>query len=512
MRLFESFSKNFASRFCHGWVAGLILFLYCLAPVKTPAESITDLKQPPLGQLLKPLFRNHPGKSGAYVLERGEESLLARAWLCDRAEESIEVQYFIWSTDNIGILAAETLLRAAERGVKVRVIVDDLLVDADEKSLRALNAHPNIDIRIYNPRHSVGVSRVQQIFYLAEGFRASNQRMHDKTLIIDGKAAITGGRNMADEYFDYNQEYNFRDRDILLLGPVAQDVRGSFELFWKDDLAVPIRSQLKPKQTLTREEISQVYSELHAYASAPTNFAPEVRRTLEDLPKRFPVLLDQLVWDKLDFLHDAPGKNPGQDGLQGGGATTEALIETVRKAKHSITIQSPYLVFPEGGLELFGELASRGVDIRISTNSLAATDNIQAFSGYRKQRRKILKAGVKVFEFRPDPAIRQELIERYPTLEKSSPVFALHAKTMVLDGETLFIGTFNFDPRSANLNTEVGVLVRNSKLARQVERAIQRDMSPENSWEAADNPDSHASWLKRIRLQFWKLLPMNAIL
>lgn len=445
-------------------------------------------------------------------MERGEESLLARAWLCDRAETSIEVQYFIWSTDNIGILAAEALLRAAERGVKVRVIVDDLMVDADEKSLHALNSHPNIEIRIYNPRHSVGVSRAQQIFYLVEGFRASNQRMHDKTLIIDGKAAITGGRNMADEYFDYNQKYNFRDRDILLLGPVAQDVRGSFEAFWKDDLAVPVSTQLKQKQTLTGDEINQVYSELYSYAADPTNFAPEVRQALQDLSQRFPELLDQLVWEEISFLHDAPGKNSGEDGLQGGGATTEALIEIVRKARHSITIQSPYLVFPKGGIELFDELVLRGVDIRISTNSLAATDNIQAFSGYRKQRRKILKAGIKVFEFRPDPAIRQELIERYPTLEQSSPIFALHAKTMVVDSETLFIGTFNFDPRSANLNTEVGVLIHNPRLAQQVEEAIRRDMRPENSWDAANNPDSHAGWLKRMRLRLWELVPMNAIL
>jgi len=146
------------------------------------------------------------GKSGAYVLDTGEEALLARAWLADHARKSIEVQYFIWSTDNIGILAAEGLLRAANRGVRVRVIVDDLLIDAPDKSLLALARHPNIDIRIYNPQTSVGVPLQKRLLNVLTNFRGVNQRMHDKTLVVDGKIAITGGRNMAAEYFDYNHE------------------------------------------------------------------------------------------------------------------------------------------------------------------------------------------------------------------------------------------------------------------------------------------------------------------
>ena len=158
-------------------------------------------------------IRSHPGQTGSYVLDRGEQALLARAWLVDHARSSIEIQYFIWSTDNIGILASEALLRAARRGVKVRVLVDDLLIDAPDKTLLALAKHPNIDIRIYNPLHSVGVPWYKRILNLVTNFRGANQRMHDKTLIVDGELAITGGRNMADEYFDYDHAYNFRDRD-----------------------------------------------------------------------------------------------------------------------------------------------------------------------------------------------------------------------------------------------------------------------------------------------------------
>jgi len=178
----------------------------------------------------------HAGKSVVYVLETGEEALLARAWLADHARESIDVQYFIWSTDNIGILAAEALLRAAERGVRVRVIVDNLLIDAPDKSLLALALHPSIDVRIYKPRTWVGVPLLKRLLNALTDFRGVNQRMHDKTLVVDGKVAITGGRNMAAEYFDYNHEYNFRDRDALLLGEAVRPMQVSFERFWNSEL------------------------------------------------------------------------------------------------------------------------------------------------------------------------------------------------------------------------------------------------------------------------------------
>src|SRR5918995_2035971 len=182
----------------------------------------------------------HPGQSGSYVLDTGAEALIARAWLTDHAQRTLEVQYFIWSTDNVGILAAAALLRAAERGVRVRVIVDALLIDAPDESLLALARHPKIDIRIYNPQTSVGVPLHKRLLNVLTDFRGVNQRMHDKTLVVDGKIAITGGRNMAAEYFDYNHTYNFRDRDVLLLGAAVKDMRASFERFWNSDISVKV--------------------------------------------------------------------------------------------------------------------------------------------------------------------------------------------------------------------------------------------------------------------------------
>lgn len=459
------------------------------------------------------IINAHPGLSGAYVLEKGEESLLARGWLAGQAETGIEVQYFIWSTDNIGTLAAEALLSAAERGVAVRVLVDDLLIDADNDVLLALAAHPNAHIRIYNPRHSVGTSTLNRIINILTDFRGVNQRMHDKSFVVDGRIAIIGGRNMADEYFDYDHLYNFRDRDVLLIGPVATDIKANFELFWESDLSVPVEKLLeKQRRQLSQQRITEVYKNLHAYAQNPQNYEPQVRRMVDDIPQRIPGLLNDLVWEDIRFICDAPGKNPGNKGLGGGGATTDQLMTLIKQARRRVTIQSPYLVMPEGGFALFRSLTAKGVKVRISTNSLASTDNVQAFSGYSKQRQKLLDTGIEISEFRPDSIRKKQLIDRYQRLEKLSPDFSIHAKTMVIDGETLCIGTFNFDPRSANLNTEIGVIIKNKKIARQVEQQIRIDMQPGNSWNAQDIPDSQASLKKRLMLNFWKLLPLKPLL
>jgi cardiolipin synthase C len=492
----------------------ILCLLAVLIVLPLRAEELAPPSTAPLlPRMTEDIIRDHGGKSGVYVLEKGEEALLARAWLTNHARTGIDIQYFIWSTDNIGILASEALLRAAERGVKVRVLVDDLLIDAPPDALLALALHPNIDIRIYNPKTTVGTSTVKRISNVVTALRAVNQRMHDKTALFDGVLGITGGRNMADEYFDYDHRYNFRDRDALVMGPAVTQMGASFDRFWASPQAVPVEKLLaKELKKLTPERTNAIYADLHSYAAKAENFAPEVREALRNLPQKFDGLLREMVWEDVRFLSDIPGKNDRRSGLSGGGLITTELAAILKNAKKSVTIQSPYLVMPRGGIELFRQLVRRGVDVRISTNSMASTDNLMAFSGYRKQRRKILKSGIKVFEFKPDPAIRRELIERYPSLEKHAPVFAIHAKTMVIDGETLFVGTFNLDPRSANLNTEVGILVKNQRLAAQVERNIERDMLPQNSWNATDNPDRFAIAAKRRKVKLLKLLPIGPLL
>jgi len=454
-------------------------------------------------------------RTGVYILERGEEALIGRAWLAQNATQSIDIQYFIWSTDNIGILAAEQLLSAAERGVKVRVLVDDLLIDAQDRTLLLLSAHPNVQIRIYNPNLSVGVDWWDRVKNVFTGFREINQRMHDKTAIFDRIAGITGGRNMADEYFDYDHEYNFRDRDVLLLGPAVVDMRENFDEFWASPFAHPVENILDEEaREISTEDAQQRIQYLHSYAADPGNFEPQVRQAISSAPRYFPGLLEAMRWEDVTFISDVPGKNEGEAGLQGGGQSTNQLIDAVKAAKRSVLIQSPYLIMPEGGIDLFQKLIDLGVRIRVSTNSLASTDNIQAFSGYQGQRSNLLDAGVELYEFKPYPAIRESLIDRYPRIAESNPTFALHAKSMVIDGHIIFIGTFNLDPRSANLNTEVGVLIDSVELARQLTANIERDILPQNSWRTTQdfNPDSEVDRGKRFRTWLNGLLPIEPVL
>jgi putative cardiolipin synthase len=453
--------------------------------------------------------------TGAYILEKGEEALLGRAWLTQHAERSIDIQYFIWSTDNIGTLAAEQLLTAAERGVTVRVLVDDILVDAEDDTLVLLAAHRNVHVRIYNPNLSVGVSFWGRIVNAVGSFREVNQRMHDKTATFDGIAGITGGRNMADEYFDFDHDYNFRDRDILLLGRAVNDMRSNFDEFWDSPFAVPVEAIFaNEREDLGSDEVTQYTRQLHAYANDPANFSPQIRQAIHDSAEYFPALLNAMTWQHVAFISDVPGKNDGEAGLGGGGESTNRLINAVKSAKHSILIQSPYLIMPEGGIDLFESLVARGVRIRISTNSLASTDNIPAFSGYHGQRDDLLEAGVELFEFKPYPKVRETLIERYPSLADKNPIFAIHAKSMVIDDKTIFIGTFNLDPRSANLNTEVGVLINSYELARQLTKSIELDIAPGNSWQSTEDftPDSVVSRGKRFRMWMNKMAPVEPLL
>ncbi len=469
--------------------------------------------------LIDAQIKANPDTSGVYVLDTGTEALLARAWLADNARKSIDIQYFIWSTDNIGILAAEALLRAAQRGVRVRVIVDDLLIDAPDKSLLAMSRHPNIEIRIYNPKVSVGVPMQTRLLNLLTRFRGVNQRMHNKVVVVDGKISITGGRNMAAEYYDYNHEYNFRDRDVLMLGETVKSIQASFEEYWNSDLTVNVEDRfngwrlMKKNVNIEGKEIQEVYRDLHAYAKMPENFAPEVRAAIADVPSSFATLAQQIVWGQVDFISDRPGKNDSILSLGGGGQATLELAKLVEKAKKSVVIQSPYLVLSDEAIELFRRCIAQGVTVRINTNSLASTDNLQAFSGYRNQRKRLLDMGIQIYECKPQPDIQQKLMQKIPSARNKIPIFSLHAKTMVIDKEIVFIGTFNLDPRSENLNTEAGAIIHNSELARKINDLIEIDMAPENSWDASkDDPDQYNSFTKLNKVRLYQMMPIKPLL
>ena len=453
--------------------------------------------------------------TGVHVLEDGSGSMVARAWLSEYAEKTIDIQYFIFSTDNVGLIACDYLIRAADRGVKVRIIVDDIMVDADIEDILIFNSHENITVKIYNPGVNLGKNIIEKIEKFTTDFRSANQRMHNKTFIVDGKVVITGGRNIADEYFDYDHEYNFRDRDILLLGKETREVNKSFDEFWNSPLSqdVTIVIKDKPENVTSKNR----FDNLHEYACNPNNFWPQVRKRIENLPSTFKAIKNSgdLVWlDDVEFVSDRPGKNDEKNGLGGGGVSTAALINLVKNAKSSIDIQTPYLITTELSQNLFKEAVERGVKIRILTNSLASTDNVEAFSSYQTDRKKLLETGVRIYEFRPDAAERKKIMTGELQLKLDhKPIFGLHAKSMVIDNKITVIGTFNLDPRSANLNTECVVIVRSDKISRGVLKGMEEEFKPENSWETTleYNPDSEVNNFKRLKTWTRKIIPKEIL-
>ncbi len=475
------------------------------------ASSISDR----IGELCPDCIHRAQSQTATLILDRGETALYTRAWLAQNAQQSIDIQYFIWSDDNIGILAAESLLRAANRGIKVRVIVDDFLIDADTTSLLSLAAHKNVEIKIYNPKHKVGVSKIKRLKNLALDFRDSNQRMHDKLVIFDDMIAITGGRNMADEYFDFDREYSFRDRDALVYGKSVTTMEESFERFWTSDLSLSLETLLQGESpTLSQSQIEQSYAELTEYANNPENFTPEIRDSIAGLSERFNATIEEMRWSDAYFIYDIPGKNDGASGLAGGGKSTDEIIRLIKNAQEQIIIQSPYLIMSEDVIALFRQRIEDGVTIKISTNSLASTDNMMAYSGYHKVRDAILETGIELYEYKPAPINQIRLHQRYLEMRASPPIFAIHAKSMVIDKKIAAIGTFNFDPRSINLNTEVGIIIPEDEISAELYQLITDDMAPGNSWRILkdQNPDNTVSLWKRMKLFAFKLLPLEPVL
>lgn len=478
---------------------------YCTALPKEKIKSLSHYIKP-----YEPQLKN---KTGVYVLEQGAEAMMSRAWLTDAAERTIDIQYFIFSVDNVGLIATDHLVRAAERGVRVRVLVDDIMLEAKGDELLMLAAHDNIDIKIYNPNVNIGKNIINKLGTVLTDFHGLNQRMHNKVFLADDQIAITGGRNIADEYFGFDHEYNFRDRDVFLAGKVVTDVKASFDEYWKHELSVNVES-LIAKSPYPR---NPDFSRLHSYSCNPENFHPEIRSEIQKVPQTFKNLAasgDFLFLDHVEYISDKPGKNNRKTFLGGGSITRTKLIELAEKAQKSILIQTPYLITTKADRKFLKQLVDRGVEIKILTNSLASNDNLEAFSGYQRDRSKLLKTGVEIYEFKPDAKVRRRVMtehmyKRLPT----TPTFGLHAKTMIIDSNISIIGTYNFDPRSANLNTESFTVIHSPDIAERVKSSILLEMEPDNAWLISEdfNPDHYVSIFKQIGVKARRMVPKSIL-
>jgi phosphatidylserine/phosphatidylglycerophosphate/cardiolipin synthase-like enzyme len=467
------------------------------------SDSISIRQALSLGQ------ENMNAKTGIFTLENGGESLLARLWLFAHAKKSIDIQYYSFSKDITGLIATDYIIRAADRGVKIRLLIDDGASRMRNDEIQLLESHENIEIRIYNAGIKLGRPD-RKARKSAKNIDRMTRRMHNKTLTIDDELTIIGGRNIADEYFDYKKKFNFRDRELMLVGEAVSEVKHSFDEFWNDKLTVPFK-ELSGKSKKWHNDPGR-FDRLHTKAANEKKFSSGMRAKINTFPQLFTEHPNSvpLIWlNKVSFISDKPGKNEDREPRKGG-ICTDSIISLIKNAKVSLDIQSPYFIMTDGAEQLFGETIQRGVKIRILTNSLASTDQAATFSGYKKERDKILELGIEVYEYKPHPEVRFELM--IPEVQQRynyKGVLGLHSKSMIIDGTVSVIGSYNFDPRSADYNTECIAVMRSPEVAKHLSKFVNEEFLPANAWPITKecNPDSKATLKRRIKAVIYKVIP-----
>lgn len=466
----------------------------------------------------------HAGQSGFIVLDLGKDALLERLALIEAAERSIDLQYYIWNSDSTGSYMAERVYAAASRGVRVRILLDDINTQGRDAVMSFLDSHPAIEVRIYNPVAARAGAR--RLFGFARDFGRLNRRMHNKSLTVDGAAAIVGGRNIGDEYFDASDELNFRDRDLLGVGPVVGQVEQAFDLFWNSPWAYPIASLTKA--TLTAEEAQDRRARaIHAGVDLAQRGYHPVREFLP-AQAQFASTLQRLVWAPALLVHDVPpvGSDlPDPSAVQ---PVAQALAELVGSAQHDVLIESAYFILGDLALERFAQLKARGVRLRALTNSLASNDLTANHSGYARRREQMLQSGFELHELRPDAASCRALASDRCA---EGAIFGLHSKSIVFDRRIVYVGSFNVNLRSAFLNTETALLIESPVLAEQVANSIEENMDAENSWRVSSDEKGHIRWItaregveevrmhepatgrwRRFQAAFYKLFPLEKYL
>ncbi|MFM0396338.1 phospholipase D family protein [Paraburkholderia phytofirmans] len=443
----------------------------------------------PLHTALAPLEAAHPDQSGFRVLASGTDALQMRIALARAATKTLDMQYYIANEDTTGKLLLGAALYAADHGVRVRMLVDDLNFKDIDQVMAGLNSHDNIEIRVFNPFGSAqeGVfERTTNVFTQLGHF---TRRMHNKAMIADNQIAIVGGRNLGDEYFSASETLQFRDLDVLAAGPITADVSASFDDYWNSSIAYPLR--VLNKQKFDAKELDQTRDDLRQHWR--TNADPYNAKPLNATPLATQIANDQLglTWAPAEFKADLPEKivHPSPDYVS---PPMQRLGELMRDAQKDFLIISPYFVPHDSGVKAAGELTHRGVRIAVLTNSLAATDAVAVQAGYSPFRVPLLQQGVELYEFKPQ--------QNTPTagVAGSRSRASLHAKTYVIDRKILVIGSMNLDPRSANLNTELALVIHSPPLAEQVAGIFERATGPEESYRVTLADDAQLAYLRSI--------------
>jgi cardiolipin synthase C len=487
---------------------GVIVLAGCASlPALTEREHSTapsDTVATRLGRALAAPLAADPGKSAIHPLSSARDAFAARVVLAEAADRSLDVQYYIWRADITGALLCEALWRAAERGVRVRLLLDDNSTSGLDETIAALDAHPSIEVRLFNPYANRGF----RLGELATDFSRLNRRMHNKSFTADNQATIVGGRNVGDEYFGAEGPVEFADLDVLAAGPVVREVSTSFDAYWNSESAYPAASLIRRTDQQTPWAAVRDDPAAGKYLEA-VRATPLLRELLAGtLP---------LEWAPARVVSDDPSKvlhPPERTELH----MLPRLEAAVGRPQRQLDLVSPYFVPTKDGTAALIAMAARGVAVRVLTNSLAATDVAPVHAGYAKYREPLLRGGVKLYELKP--TVKEKSGERGGSSDAS-----LHAKTFAVDRSRIFVGSFNFDPRSARLNTEMGVVIESPRLAARLSDALDRGL-PGDAYEVrlagdalewTDGEARHAAepgagLLQRLWIGFLSLLPIEWLL
>ncbi len=412
---------------------------------RTHSEVIKDTSNTQLGREVSKWSAEHGGLSGIYPLSQGMDALGARLRLAEVAERSIDLQYFLMKDDTAGLVMLNALLKAADRGVRVRFLLDDIFTTSADRTLLLLNQHPNIEVRLFNPVSRRGLS--SGLNFVAD-FRQANRRMHNKSFTVDNQISIVGGRNIADEYFQLKTDSVFIDFDVLAMGPVVNEISQSFDEFWNHSRSVPMEQVADNRTNEDLETVrADIAEEFDGTYDAVYGRALESQLLQDLIAGREPLIPAYAV-----VLSDSPDKlinDISEEHMQ----LAKDLLDVLYSARREIIFISPYYVPRKGGVELMQQLVDKGIRVIVLTNSLASNNHVPVHGGYARYRKDVIRAGVELYEARANAAGETRgAIEGVETM-------TLHTKAVLIDDRYLFVGSLNLDPRSIDINAEMGLLI-----------------------------------------------------
>lgn len=461
-----------------------------------PSQAYPPAQSAALDQLVGRRIGEERGTSAVQLVQQNALAFAYRAASAAAAERSIDVQYYLWHDDLTGKLLASELLQAADRGVRVRILIDDMDARTRHDLFVIGDLHPNIEVRVFNPFYSRYGSLAQMMEFVVRGTRL-NRRMHNKAWIADNRIAIVGGRNVGDEYFGASDQSNFSDTDVVLAGPVVEDVSREFDAYWNSPYAVPVsRFETREPKPEELEQLRRASREFTKEAGeTPYIAALRDPRRRGELLAAAPPLIE--VHD-IRVLADDPSKIGSDEVGLAASKVLQGLAEVIQQSGRQVLIVSPYFVPGKQGAEDLERGARRGIDVEVLTNSLAATDVAAVHVGYARYRKELLKSGVQIYEMKRITADSQEA--KHLSLLGSTSA-TLHTKALVVDDRWSFVGSMNLDPRSANLNTEMGVLVDSPELARQLSEQFRENTASELSYHVVFDPERGLVWHDQVNGQ-----------